>query len=327
MKRVIFFGGLLLIIISCLLNGTISAKEKIVFAVMGERESQLEYILLMAESIRTFGGEYKESPIWVYLPQALTNLSNEMENKFESFDVEIKEIEAPEKSLWFFLSRKVYAAAKAEEEAVENFDVLAWLNYDTILLNEPSEFILPENVSLGYRPVMHKNIGLFYDEPLDEFWQKSFDLMSVDEKNIFPIITPADGDTIKPYINAGCLIVRPERKIMKDWVNKFERLYNDARLTELCGQDRLHRIFIHQVALTGVLLNYLNKDEFVQLSEQVNYPLFFNETFGSKNDFHDVTGVITFRHEAFFNNPEKGWQTKLKGSEDRVMWIIEKFGD
>jgi hypothetical protein len=327
MKRVISVKGLLFILLCSVLVKEVAAKEKMVFAVMGERRAQLDYILLMAESIRTFGGQFKEAPIWVYLPPALMELSDDMQNKFDSFGMEIKEVEAPPKSMWYYFSRKVYAAAKAEEDALDEYEFLAWLNYDTILLNEPLEFVLPEKVSLGYRPVMHKNIGLLYNEPLDEFWQKSFTLMSVDEKNIFPVVTPADGDSIKPYINAGCLIVRPEKRIMKEWIGKFEELYNDARLTELCGQDRLHRIFIHQVALTGVLLNYLNKDEFIELSEYVNYPFFFKEMFGSKKDFHDVTGVITFRHEAFFNNPEKGWQEKLKGPKDKVDWIIAKLGN
>ncbi len=325
MKRELTSYNIFVIAILLIILQNLHAKDKLVIALMAERDVQLRYVELFAESVRTFGGTFRETPIWLYLPEAM--VQETLEDKFDNLNVTLKPIDVPQKAVWFNFSRKVYAAARAETAANGNYEILVWLDYDTILLKEPVEFLLPANINLGYRPVTHQNIGLLFNEPLDEFWKKSFELMEIDENKIFSMVTPADGDSIKPYINAGCLSVRPERGIFNNWMTNFEKLYNDERLTEICSQNRQHRTFAHQAALTGVLLNYLTRDECLELTDKINYPVFFKEMFGSKNDFHDLTDVITFRHEAFFAKPIENWQDKLQGPSDKITWIIQKFSE
>ena len=56
--------------------------------------------------------------------------------------VKTKTIQAPENMTWFFFAGKVFAAAKAEAEVDGKTSILAWLDEDTIVLQEPDEFIL-----------------------------------------------------------------------------------------------------------------------------------------------------------------------------------------
>jgi len=328
MKQSIFFRfyTLIFFVISLIITTISGQPKKIVFAMTAEQEYQLNYIVLFAESIKEFAGEYNDTETWVYTSFDTRDLSSEILTSLAELNVTLKTIDVPEKAQWYYFASKAYAAVAAESEALGNYDLLAWLNFDTVVLKEPAEFILPTGKNLGYRPVMHRNIGLGYKDKLDEFWARSFELMNVDESRVFPMVTPADQDTIKPYINAGCLIVRPERGIFKNWADNFELLYKDVALRKMCEQSIKQRIFIHQAALTGTLLSYLNPDEYFELYEKVNYPLFFNEMFGSKKDFHDITDVVTFRHEAFFNNPVEGWQSLLKGKKEQLEWLINNLG-
>jgi hypothetical protein len=295
--------------------------QPIVFATFAEDAGSLRNVLTMARSIRAFGGAHKGAPIWVYVPDGLRGQEAGTVGQLTELGVEVRPSEAPGDALWFYFARKVFASAEAETSAGGKAAILAWLDEDTIVLQEPSEFVLPEGRNLGYRPVMHKNVGLLFEEPLDEFWRRALELLSVPETSLFSMVTPADGDTIKPYFNAGCLAVRPERGLMKKWAQCFRTLYADSLLTEMCKADVKKRIFIHQVALAGAILTHLERDEMLELSSRVNYPIFFEQMFGARQVFDDITNVVTFRHESYFRKPAPDWDQKLKGPEDRIAWI------
>jgi hypothetical protein len=301
------------------------AQPKIIFATFAEQQSDLERIRIMIKSIRTFAGRFKNAPVWVYLTEGLLASESDVLEEIQSLGAEFRLGQAPEEATWFYFSRKVFASAQAEEEAAGKTDILAWLDIDTIFLQEPNEFLLPRGKSLGYRPVMHRNISPLYDEPLDEFWERAYENMSLRESLAFPMVTVADGDKIRPYINAGCLIVRPERGLLRKWAEMFSLLYKDPVLKEMCWQDESKRIFIHQVALSGAVMRYLKRDEMLELSSRINYPLFFGEMFGAKKDFHDINGVVTIRYENFFNNPPTHWDRIIGGPLDRIAWLKAQF--
>jgi hypothetical protein len=298
-------------------------KQSIIFCSYAENADQVHYLMPMVESIRTFAGKYKDATIWVYIPPALREKEAEKVKELLSMGIVVKDINIPDDASWFFLSGKVFAAARAEAESDGKADILVFLNYDTVFLNEPDEFNMPSGKKFGYRPVMHKNVGLLFSEPLDSFWTQIFKIMAVDESTLFPMVTPADGDTIRPYFNAGLLVVRPEEGILRKWVEYYAKLYQDPVLKKMCEQDIRKRIFLHQTALTGAILNHLRRDEIIEFSNKINYPIFFREQFGAKKDFHDITEVVTFRHESYFNNPDSDWDKSIIGPQEKIDWIKE----
>jgi hypothetical protein len=307
--------------------GSARSRHPLMIATFAEQESDLARIHLMIESLRAFGGRFKEAPVWVYLTEGLLASESEHLGEVESLGGSFFLGQVPEEATWFYFSRKVFASAQAEAEAAREADILAWIDPDTLFLREPGEFILPKGKSLGYRPVMHRNISPLYDEPLDGFWKTAYVNMSVRESRIFPMITVADGDKIRPYINAGCLIVRPERGLLRKWAETFPLLYEDPVLKGMCQEDERKRIFIHQVALSGAFLTHLDRRETLELSNRINYPLFFGEMFGSKRDFHDIREAVTIRTAGFFDNPPPDWDKKLSGPPDRIAWIKAHLGD
>jgi hypothetical protein len=302
-----------------------AVKRPIVFATFAEQETDLERIDNMIESIRSFAGRFRDAPVWVFLTEGMLASESEHLEEIESLGGEFRLGQAPEEATWYYLSRKVFASAQAEAEAEGKAEILAWMDTDTIFLQEPGEFLLPKGKNLGYRPVMHKNISPLYDEPLDDFWKRAYEKMSVPESRAFPMRTVADGDRIRPYINAGCLVVRPEKGVLRKWAETFLRLYMDPVLKEMCREDERKRIFIHQVALSGVIMKHLGRDEMLELSKNINYPLFFREMFGASRDFHNIGEAVTIRYENFLENPPPGWDKLLSGPPDRIAWLKERF--
>jgi len=301
-------------------------QEDLIFAVFAESAEQLDHTILLAESIRTFGGRYRDNPVWALVPPDEIDLSADLDARIKELGMELFESAAPPGVLWFYYARKVFAAARAEARAEGRGRILAWLDEDTIVLREPGAFALDSDHALAYRPVMHKNIGSLYSEPVDDFWARVYRRLAVPDSALFPMITPADGDTIRPYFNAGLLVVRPERGILRRWAGDFEKLYTDSILVDQCRQDVLKRIFLHQTALVGSILHLVNREEMVELSGHYNYPLFFKEMYGASQAFDSLEQVVTLRYDVYFRDPAPDWQEKLKGPRDRVSWLIERLG-
>jgi hypothetical protein len=300
-------------------------RHPIIFVTYAELPQQLYCARVMVESIRTFGSNYKDVPVWLYVTEQLQKDSTATLQKFASLNVDIKTSQAPEEARWFSLANIVFMAAQIETDAESQAAVIVMLGPDTVILQALDEFILPREISLGYRPVFHRNINPLFSEPLDDYWARAYEIMSIQKSTVFPMVTPADDDTIRPYFQAGCLAVRPEKCIFRKWKEQFTALYSDSLIRRMSQKEIRLRIFTFQVALTGAILNNLERLEMMQFSDKINYPIFFREMFGAKRDFHDITNTTTIRYESFFNNPPDGWDKHLTGPADRIAWLKEHF--
>lgn len=134
------------------------------------------------------------------------------------------------------------------------------------------------------------------------------------------------GDKIRPYFQAGCLVVRPERRLLRKWREMFNLISKDSAIREICEKDDRKRTFTFQAGLTGAFLNSLGRDEMLEFSDRINYPIFFREMFGAKRDFHDITNAVTVRYEHFFIDPPAGWDKQLQGPAAKIAWIKEQLG-
>ncbi len=333
-KRPLGNGRVLLaafLVTACLGGGTACDKtvpqpvEPIVITTFVEYPDELVRLQVLVESLRTFGGRYRDAPVWAYVADELLESPSESLEEARRLGADIRRIQVPDDVAWYLLVRKVFAGAHAEAEAAGKAEILARLDPDTIFVDEPGEYILPEGKSLGWRPVFHRNISPLFDEPLDKYWSRAYEVMGVREETVFPMVTPADEDVIRPYFQAGCVVVRPERGILKHWEEILVLLAGDPVIKEICQKDRSKRLFTFQVALTGAVLNTLARSEMLAFSDRINYPIFFREMFGAKKDFHDITGVATVRYEYFLQNTPPDWDKALRGPADQIAWIKERF--
>ena len=301
-------------------------RHSVVFGTFAQSEEQLSHIVILAESIRSFAGIHAEAPIWVYLPEGLLTGDDETDLRLRELDVEIHGSSAPEASLEFYFSRKVFAASAAERRAEENAEILVWMDDDTVLLREPEGILLDNGTLLGYRPVTHKNIGSLYSEPADSFWARVYELLDVPKTAMFSMETPADRVAIRPYFNAGLLVVRPEAGILRKWAESFPALCKDPILVGMCQRDIMKRIFLHQVALAGAILTTVRQEQMVELPETFNYPLFFHDRYESEKAFESIDGIVTLRYDVYFRDPEPDWKERLTGPPEMVQWLQERLG-
>jgi hypothetical protein len=298
-------------------------KPRLVIATYAQDKNDLHWANVMFESIDSFAGPYKEMPRWLYLIDPTPEIESLAANFQSKYNYEIKQSPTPPEASQLFYAGKVYASALAENDADSNFDVLAWLDPDIVFVKPPDSFDLPESITLGYRPVMHQLVGSSYDQPLDSFWSRLYDLLDVQDSAVFPMITPVGESEIRPYFNAGMLIVRPEQGILRGWPIAFEKLYADSTIMEMVNSDRLKAIFLHQAALAGNILTKIPHAQMIELPPIYNYPLNLADKYPPDKKPTSLDSLVMFRHDGIFTTVEQF--AKVDDGSKIMAWLKQRL--
>lgn len=296
------------------------------FAVFAESDEQLRHSSILVESLRHFGGALRHSPFAIFVPDSFDDLDEKWVERFRSLDAGLVISRTPAEAVWLPYAGKAFAAAMAEEMTVGEHDVLVWMDEDTIILQEPAAFALDDEIQFAYRPVMHNRTGSLYANPPDEIWRRVYERLAISEESLFPMVTPADQETIRAYFNAGLLVVRPAGGVLRAWASDFQKLYRDERFVEMCREQAGLKVFLHQMALVGAVLNRVERDRLEELPETYNYPIFFHQQFESPREFSSIEGVVTLRHDVYFRDPDPDWRNQLAGPPEQVVWLSARLG-
>lgn len=280
--------------------------------------SELEAVLL-ARSIRTFAGRFSDSPVWILLPESEQEIQKETERKLLDLDARLIPFTVDGQLLAFPFGAKVVASAAAEALSESKADVLVWMDVDSMILNEPVSLILDDRASLGYRPVDHTLIGSPIDEPIDHFWDHIYRRCLVSEADLFPMTTSVDEKTLRPYFNAGMLVVRPRRRLLRKWRDRFLEIYRDPQFETLYTDNILTKIFIHQAVLAGVALSALDRDDLIELPPVVNYPLHMHDEYPDPFRPTYIDELETCRYDTLFQSPD--WREKIPIRGPFTSWL------
>jgi hypothetical protein len=302
----------------------IRKQEKLVFAssVSPDKASERKFLLLV-ESIRDFAGLLSQAPVWCFTPEGKTGLSEAAKDRLSALNTTFIHFKTESEVPRFPFMWKVFLNAQAELMAQGKTDLLVWLDSDTIVLQEPKEFLLQEGKNLGCRPVHHTIIGSRYDEPLDLFWTQIYRYCKVSEDRVFQMTTHVDGIRIRPYFNAGLLVVRPKKRLLQIWRDNFLEICKATEFQGLYEKDKRYTVFMHQAVLVATVLSNLQTDEIQELPPTYNYllHLYCEDVRDNRPSYLEET--VTFRYEDFFEGLE--WRKKIPAKEKLKQWISEKL--
>lgn len=295
---------------------------EIIFACLVASSKDLAKALILAESIRTFAGDNANQPVWFLIPEGKNRFSKANLSKIDALAVDTHVFDLNSQAEKFPFASKVVAAAAAESLADGQASQLVWMDTLSMVINSPDVMLLIKDAKLGYRPVDHLLIGSPYDEPPDPFWKLIYSSCGVDESDLFPMITSADQIKIRPYLNAGMLVVRPEHQLLQRWRDTFLNIYQTPQFLDFYSQKRLYKVFIHQAVLAGVAITVIDNDEIIELPNLVNYPLHMHDQYqpGSRPEL--LNDLISFRYEQFFTNPD--WQEVIRVDPPLQGWLDER---
>jgi hypothetical protein len=298
--------------------------QKIVFAsLMLPRPSSETNALLLVESIRAFAGSLSQTPIWLFSPDDGQQPSSTLTDRLHALKVTRIPYPINQNVQTFPFTEKVQAHAVAEARASDHTDLLAWLDANTVVLQDPQAFLLPDDRALGFRPVHHTLIGSRFEAPLDPFWTLIYQHCAVPNERVFPMQTHVDNTRLRPYFNAGLLITRPETGLIRSWRDTFFQVYQAPAFQAFYQRDARYRVFMHQAVLSGTILATLTPTEMLELPPTYNYPL---HLYGEDMSGHRPSGLedlTTFRHEGFYEDPE--WRTKMPAKAPLKQWIADRL--
>jgi len=298
----------------------------VIFGVYADSEEDLKHIEILEKSLRTFGGKYRDSDIRLFVPKSQYEELRQSPLLTDNSRINLHPLTIDPRSEEFYYTGKVFAAALAEQIAAQDDQILVWIDSDTIFLRQPDEFDLAENICFGYRPVMHNLMSSLYHESPTDFWKRVYTLLSVQDEAFFPMLTHTDKQEIRPYFNCGVIAVRSQRGILRKWLECWQTLYTDPVFIEQAKAEKLVKIFLHQTALVGAVLDLAGKDEMSRLSDNINYPLFFKEMFGAEHEYNNLANVTTLRYDIYFRNPAPDWVSRLSGPENILNWLSTHIG-
>lgn len=227
---------------------------------------------------------------------------------------------SPDEKIGNWFADHACAAALAESHAEDNSSLLAWLSPNAVVVQEPSAFLLPPDIALGYRPVHHALIGSRIEEELDPFWTLVYELCDTPVDRVFPMRTHIEDIRVRPYFNAGFIVVRPEKRLLREWKMLFASVVSDSRLQSLYALNQRYDIFIHQALLSGLILRMFRQEELQELPHTYNYPVHLHREDRTALKPRAMDDTVVFRHEGFYQ--DSSWTESFPASDGLRQWLM-----
>lgn len=159
--------------------------------------------LLLCESIRTFGGRYREAPIVAVSPRPQLALGPAARERLRALGVRYAVEPLNGTGSPYGTVNRVVAGAWAEAALAEPY--LAVLDTDTVLVGEPDLV----RADAGARPVDLKGSASGgAGDPLDAYWERLCRLAGIGLERLPRLTASLDGATVRASYNGGFTVVR-----------------------------------------------------------------------------------------------------------------------
>ena len=126
-----------------------TAISKLVFLIMVVTPAQQREAEILIDSVRSFGGEFRQAPVYV----VLSNPSSAPCRNLQTKGVQLLALEMNEAHRPYPFADKVYACSQMERLLAQKTETIVWLNPDVLVLNPISEAALKPNHGAAVRPL------------------------------------------------------------------------------------------------------------------------------------------------------------------------------
>ncbi|MEH2262721.1 hypothetical protein [Nostoc sp.] len=273
--------------------------------------------LMLAESIRKFCGELKDTPIFSFHPRVGEPISKQTQKAFEALQVNHQQVPINQEFHEYYLANKPLACAYAEQHI--DAEILVFLDSDKCFFSEPKEFLLPVNCNARLRPEYGQGIGSTGLQDSQEwYWQKLYEVLGV-KREVF-VETPIGKKKIRAYWNSGLVVVRRSAGIFTAWKENFEKV---MRL-DITPPQGLY--FVEQSVLSVTLCALEENVE--HLPANYSYPLSLHNRLSTElqiKDWNDITSIHYFN--LFFYNDWNAQIKRLKRlnlDSEKYRWLCQE---
>jgi hypothetical protein len=223
----------------------------------GKLESQS---ILFAESVRSWGGGLADAAVYAFTAPEDAPAAETIE-RLRSFGVTDVELSLSSPYRDPPVLNKVFVSAWAEREL--EHEVLAFVDSDTVLLDEPRE-LTGTGWLAAAKPVGNSRTAgsTGPGDPNEPYWQRVYELLGV---RSWPFVTTTvDRARIRAYWNTGLVAARRSAGLFTEWEKALVRLFESDCVFR-------KRVLMEQVAWAAVIADI--HDRVRVLPDEYNYPL------------------------------------------------------
>ncbi len=273
-------------------------------------------VRLLIDSLRCFGGELANSPVWIFTeqPQEMRGLGFAPENVL----TRIIPLMVPSSISAFPFGRKVAACAQAEQLVPAGTRSLIWIDPSCLIVQSPMLFDLGEAFDAAFRPVHVRNVGLLSTKPLDAFWQGIYNTLGL--KDIPTTVTSfVDNQILRTYFNTHAFAINPSLGLMHRWHGLFQQLIGDEQFQNIAYQDELHQIFLFQAILSALVASSLEPVRVRILPSTYNYPYNLQERIPRNRRAVALDDLVCFTYESRSIHPNAVVDIQIR--EPLRLWL------
>jgi len=247
-----------------IMSNTVEAQ--FVFLTLVRSTRGIPRVRLLTDSIRSFGGDWRDGPIWLFETLSSSDHSPATQSSWaslESAGVKVIPLNVPDAVRRYDFGDKVYACAQAEARAT-GIQSLIWADLGVLFIQPPRLYDLGASFDAAVRPVHIKNVGLLATEPLDGFWQKVYQTVGVQDISA-TVDSFVDTQHLRAYFNSHAFAVNPSTGLLRQWLECFEVLVGDQAFQSAYCQGERHQVFLHQAVLSTLIATRLDPQQHPRL--------------------------------------------------------------
>ena len=247
---------------------------------------------MLVWSVRSFGGRYKNLPIYSYQPRSGHDISAETRAFFDNYEVQVVDEILNQKYPDYGLANKPLACAHRENNS--SAESLIFLDSDIFFLNEPVDLLNFDGCDVIVRPVDYKNVGASGpDDKKANYWHELYKMFGVTDPG--RVKTTASGLEIYPYFNSGHIVTKRDNGLFTRWLENFESVMGK----ELMPEKGLFYVEQSVFAATVSQLRLNVK----QPENSYNFPIyFFNRITGLQERIDQLGDTVSIHYHGEFKN-------------------------
>ncbi len=248
--------------------------------------------MLLARSIRRWGGRFADAPIHAFSPRLDRQPTSVTLRVLGELGV-VHHTEARNTAFPDWGMGNKFAALTWAETNVDA-DVLAFLDSDSILTSEPEAFRLAPGIDVALRPADRKDKGSTGPgDPREPYWQRLYEICGVTERPF--VETGVDGLRIRAYFNGGMVVARRSSGFLSAWQADLERLTGAGHLPpEGIG-------FMDMLSLAATAARVIDRVQIVD--ERYNYPLPLRPAMPAPFRDAQLEALVHVHYHRWFNRP------------------------
>ena len=195
----------------------------------------------MVESLRRFGGRLSSAPVIAVKPRFGPPLARSTHDRFAELGVQFVRMRSHRRFAWFHYLNKPLAMLAAEGRS--DADVLAWVDADVLVREEPSAFMLPADVAFTAGPTDYGVVGTTGPTDVhDPYWRTICEALGIELEDLPWLTTYVGKERIRFYLNAGIFAYSRRTGFAGHWLRNCLRALEARVGFAESGETRLEQV-------------------------------------------------------------------------------------